>query len=99
MNFLPFTVVFVGFCSLLSFGVSWLLVRRWKRALPTATIFVSGLLPTFLILAALTIGHILWLRRHEGGYSPLAILIYSFGLFVLNIACNLVAAAFPVRRR
>ncbi len=89
----------VGLSSLVSFATAWLLGWRWKGARHSTIVLISGFLPTALIVAALVVLHILWRARHEGGYSPLLILLYGFWLVALNLFCNLMVALFPARAR
>ena len=93
-----FVATLVGICSIVAYVFSLILARRSTTS-RRFSMLAGGIAPTAIILVALIISHIIWLARHQGGYSPLVFVIYGFWLLGLNLSCNLAAARAAVRNR
>ena len=93
-----FVAALVGICSIVAYVSALTLARRWMMS-RRFSMLAGGIAPTVIILVALIASHIIWLARHQGGYSPLVIVIYGFWLIALNLFCNLAAAGAAARNR
>lgn len=92
-------MVVVGVSSALSFLSAALLVRHRPRLRGDGALIFSGCLPSLLLLLALLGGHIYWLTHGHTGYSPLAIVIYGFWFFVINLGMNFFVARRALREK
>ena len=89
---------FVSFCS----GLAWLVAARVSRQRATANrvlkLVFAGLVPTLLIVVALTVWQVIARYQydhgpnHDGFMGPMVALIYGFPLVLGNLVTNVVFA-------
>lgn len=85
-------------CCLASFFLASHLSKRVKGKGHTKSRVLAGLVPTLLMLTILVLLHVHWLYTPDHPtYSPAIVLVMGFPAFLINLACNILAA-FAARR-
>jgi heme/copper-type cytochrome/quinol oxidase subunit 3 len=96
-------IAIIAVCSAVSFFAQRQLEQLFSRFSAGFKFFFAALLPTLLMILILLVWEYYDYQEYlkgpqEGRMGPLLFLIYGFPFFVVNLACNFLAAILATRK-